>query len=124
MISRKNGETGEKDLIYKGSFMNGTYHGLGTLYEVERPEEKRLKLPITGKRMSFGQQRMQSKSQIKVDKYFLLSEMPVKYEGEFVNGEESGFGAYTYENGDRFSGCIEDGVIEGYGTYHFSESGE
>jgi hypothetical protein len=36
--------------------------------------------------MSFGEQRLQKKSQIKVDKYFLLSDKPIKYEGEFVNG--------------------------------------
>ena len=86
MISIKNEYSGENGLIYTGSFVNGVYHGFGTLYEIENAQEKRVRLPSSGKRISFGQQRMQQKSQMRGEKHFSLSEVPIKYEGEFVSG--------------------------------------
>ncbi len=121
MISRR--EYGEVNvLVYTGSFINGLYDGFGTLYEVGNAEEKVLKLPRDTKKVTFG---VKSCNVINHgDKYFSLSHIPTKYEGEFSNGMESGFGTYFYENGDKFSGCIKNGKVEGYGTYHFVSNNE
>lgn len=35
MISRKDLTAETNDLVYTGSFVNGMYHGFGTLYEIE-----------------------------------------------------------------------------------------
>ncbi len=123
MISRKDYNDGDRNvLVYTGSFVNGLYDGFGTLYEVGSAEEKILKLPNKSKRVSFGAQRLNGLNN--GDKYFSLSHIPIKYEGEFSRGMESGFGTYFYENGDKFSGCIKNGKVEGYGTYHFVSNNE
>ena len=42
-----------------------------------------------------------------------------KYEGEFKNNKNEGYGIYYYSNGDRYEGEFKIGKFEGYGLFYF-----
>lgn len=42
----------------------------------------------------------------------------IKYEGEFNKGEWQGFGTIYFAQGERFSGCVRNGQINGYGCFY------
>jgi hypothetical protein len=46
-----------------------------------------------------------------------------KYEGRFKNGLPSGFGIYTWANGDTYNGYWRNGMKQGEGTYKFKKNG-
>lgn len=60
-------------------------------------------------------------------KYF-LSEATIyyyngdKYEGELFDGYKSGEGIYTWENGAHYIGHFQNDLIDGEGTYFYSDS--
>lgn len=42
----------------------------------------------------------------------------ITYNGEFVNGEITGFGTMRFEDGSRHVGFFEKGVLDGYGVWY------
>lgn len=42
----------------------------------------------------------------------------VKYEGEFSRGEWQGFGTIYFANGEKFSGSMRSGKVNGYGCFY------
>jgi len=50
-----------------------------------------------------------------------LNEYPkswLKYEGEFSKGEWEGFGTIYFGYGERISGCMRNGQMNGYGCFY------
>ncbi len=45
----------------------------------------------------------------------------IVYNGEFVNGEMTGFGTMHFEDGSRYVGDFEQGVLDGYGIWYNSQ---
>jgi hypothetical protein len=43
-----------------------------------------------------------------------------EYKGNFENNFMSGYGLYTYSNGDRYKGEFKNDDFDGIGTYHYS----
>ena len=44
------------------------------------------------------------------------------YEGDWVNGEQTGQGVMVYRNGDRYEGAFKNGVMSGKGIYYYSNN--
>lgn len=84
-------------VLYNGSWVDGKYDGFGTLYNLE---------------VTKGE----------ADKFDLGSSTGnwVKYEGEFKKNEKQGFGTIYFFNGERFSGCMKNGEVSGYGCFYDS----
>lgn len=45
----------------------------------------------------------------------------VSYEGDWIEGVQTGKGTMFWNSGDRYEGQFENGEMSGYGTYYFSD---
>jgi hypothetical protein len=80
---------------YSGSFIDGKFHGFGTLLNLRyRPS------PVDYRCIDLSKG------------YW------TRFEGEFENGTKTGFGTIFFEEGEKFSGCLKRDVIEGYGCFY------
>ena len=42
----------------------------------------------------------------------------LRFEGEFEQDAMNGFGTLFFPEGEKFSGCLNKGIIEGYGCFY------
>lgn len=80
---------------YSGSFLNGKFHGYGTLLN-----HRYTPAPVDYRCIDLAQG------------YW------TRFEGEFENGTKTGFGTIFFQEGEKFSGCLKRDVIEGYGCFY------
>lgn len=122
--------------MYEGEWKWDVRDGFGTLYKLQLPSERYLKVYLgnwrNDKKEGFG-------------KYFYSSSS--RYEGEWVRNERSGNGRMTYENGDvyegewfrdkphgkgvlllkngnRYEGYMKDGKKQGHGRFVYKDMGQ
>jgi len=76
---------------YIGEWLNGTKTGRGIMYTTTSFEYKGIWYPPNS---SF-------------------------YEGDFINGEKTGWGKQQFPNGDYYEGSYINGERNGFGTYYF-----
>ena len=53
--------------------------------------------------------------------YYDKNGQSVTYKGEFINGGMTGFGAMYFEDGSKYVGVFEQGVLDGYGIWYNSQ---
>ena len=89
------------DLIYEGDFLEGKYHGQGTLYEIGKYERKGIFSEFKRKKYTgeFNNGNFEGKGKLYMDhslgKYLY-------YEGKFKNGLFNDEGILFYQNGKKF----------------------
>ena len=104
------------DLIYEGDFLEGKYHGQGTLYEIGKYERKGIFSEFKRKKYigEFNNGNFEGTGKLYMDhslgKYLY-------YEGKFKNGLFNDEGILFYQNGKKFyDGNFKDGQICGKGV--------
>jgi hypothetical protein len=85
-------------LLYKGSWLKGSFHGYGIL-----------------KRKSGGVYEGNFRFGVKHGLGVFKSSSGFQYAGEWINGEQTGSAKIVYKNGDWYNGSVKNGVRYGLG---------
>ena len=110
------------NLLYKGDFINGLYHGKGLLIKngtyifgnwIKGECTGNVILKVDGKFEYEGNFKNNKKNGYGVEKYTDGSE----YEGNFLDNKKSGKGIYKFSTGEIYEGNFENDLYNGEGKY-------
>jgi len=94
-----------EDLIYKGAWKKGLFHGYGILkYNSKSTYQGNFKF---GSKHGYGE---------------INSASGFKYAGEWKNGHQTGSAKIFYKNGDCYEGFVKSGIRSGFGELHEKSS--
>ena len=94
-----------EDLIYKGAWKKGLFHGYGTLkYNSKSTYQGNFRF---GSKHGYGE---------------INSASGFKYAGEWKNGHQTGSAKIFYKNGDCYKGFVKSGIRSGFGELHEKSS--
>jgi hypothetical protein len=91
-------------ISYKGTFKNGFYHGLGTIFWPD----------VFSYKGNFQEGEFNGYGE------FIHIQNNVIYEGNFDNGKYHGYGKFKFANSDIYIGQFEFSVIKGHGKLIYS----